>query len=158
VEWGIYRRLSCWSSTRRGFLTRIFKESTGYEYNFSAATGRVSRRGLPILSFSARSYEICVGHLSQRRSTPRPTPIAPDTVTLEGNDPTINQEPDATFVSAMSPHALTANSATSTSIFPHPHSLETYVADTTVSRRSIGLTLHFYAIVNKQLSQFIPWI
>src|ERR1035438_2530346 len=65
---------------------------------------------------------------------------------------TINQEPDATFLSAMAPY-LDLN------LFLTHIAVETYVADFDCILGDVfGMNnFHFYRFVNKQLSQFIPW-
>jgi uncharacterized protein (TIGR03437 family) len=135
------------------FLTRIFNESTGYEYNYVPgdwATGIVD---------SGYHFEYLGPVLSKYASVTVPTPFspethsnAPDTVTLEGMIRTMNQEPDATFLSAMAPYL-------DLKLFLTHIAVETYVADfDCILGKFHGMNnFHFYRFVNKQLSQFIPW-
>jgi uncharacterized protein (TIGR03437 family) len=134
------------------FLTRIFNESTGYEYNYTPGdwTG--------VVGFGYH-LEYLGPDLTKYASATIPTPFspethtnAPDTVTLEGMIRTINQEPDATFVSAMAPYL-------DLKLFLTHIAVETYVADfDCILGDYFGMNnFHFYRFVNKQLSQFIPW-
>jgi len=65
---------------------------------------------------------------------------------------TINQEPDATFLSAMAPYL-------DLKLFLRHIAVETYVADfDCILGDYFGMNnFHFYRFVNQQLSQFIPW-
>src|ERR1035441_3034977 len=65
---------------------------------------------------------------------------------------TINQEPDATFLSAMAPYL-------DLKLFLTHIAVETYVADfDCILGKFHGMNnFHFYRFVNQQLSQFIPW-
>jgi len=76
---------------------------------------------------------------------------APDTVTLEGMIRTLNQEPDATFLSAMAPYL-------DLHLFLTHVAVETYVADyDCILATYTDEQLSLLRFVNKQLSQFIPW-
>jgi uncharacterized protein (TIGR03437 family) len=134
------------------FLTRIFNEDTGYEYNYIPGdwTG--------VVGFGYH-FEFLGPVLSNYSSATLPTPFdpeshsnAPDTVTLEGMIQTINQEPDATFLSAMAPYL-------DLHLFLRHIAVETYVADDDcILGEYFGMNnFHFYRFVNQQLSQFIPW-
>src|SRR5271157_896187 len=134
------------------FLTRIFNESTGYEYNYIPGdwTGIVG---------AGYHFEYLGPDLTKYASVTVPTPFspeshpnAPDTVTLEGMIRTMNQEPDATFLSAMAPYL-------DLKLFLTHIAVETYVADyDCILGQFFGMNnFHFYRFVNKQLSQFIPW-
>jgi uncharacterized protein (TIGR03437 family) len=134
------------------FLTRIFNESTGYEYNYVPGDWA----GIPNGGYH---FEFLGTDLTKYASATVATPFdpethtnAPDTVTLEGMIQTINQEPDATFLSAMAPY-LDLN------LFLTHIAVETYVADFDCILGDVfGMNnFHFYRFVNKQLSQFIPW-
>jgi uncharacterized protein (TIGR03437 family) len=133
-------------------LTRIFNESTGYEYNYVPGDWA----GIP---FGGYHFEYLGPDLTKYASATVPTPFspethsnAPDTVTLEGMIRTINQEPDATFLSAMAPYL-------DLKLFLSHVAVETYVADfDCILGDAFGMNnFHFYRFVNKQLSQFIPW-
>ena len=134
------------------FLTRIFNENTGYEYNYVPGdwTGVVG---------AGYHFEYLGPDLTKYASATIPTPFspethsnAPDTVTLEGMIRTINQEPDATFLSAMAPYL-------DLKLFLRHIAVETYVADyDCILGDYFGMNnFHFYRFVNQQLSQFIPW-
>lgn len=134
------------------FLTRIFNESTGYEYNYIPGdwTG--------VVGFGYH-FEYLGPDLTKYASATLPTPFdpeshpnAPDTVTLEGMIRTMNQEPDATFLSAMAPYL-------DLHLFLRHIAVETYVADfDCILGDYFGMNnFHFYRFVNQQLSQFIPW-
>jgi uncharacterized protein (TIGR03437 family) len=134
------------------FLTRIFNESSGYEYNYIPGdwTG--------IVGFGYH-FEYLGPDLTKYASATLPTPFspethsnAPDTVTLEGMIRTMNQEPDATFLSAMAPYL-------DLKLFLTHIAVETYVADyDCILGEYFGMNnFHFYRFVNRQLSQFIPW-
>ena len=134
------------------FLTRIFNESAGYEYNYIPGdwTGIVG---------AGYHFEYLGPDLTKYASVTVPTPFspeshpnAPDTVTLEGMIRTMNQEPDATFLSAMAPYL-------DLKLFLTHIAVETYVADyDCILGQFFGMNnFHFYRFVNKQLSQFIPW-
>jgi uncharacterized protein (TIGR03437 family) len=134
------------------FLTRIFNESTGYEYNY------VPGDWTGVVGFGYH-FEYLGPDLTQYASATLPTPFdpethsnAPDTVTLEGMIRTINQEPDATFLSAMAPYL-------DLKLFLRHIAVETYVADfDCILGDYFGMNnFHFYRFVNQQLSQFIPW-
>ena len=134
------------------FLTRIFNESTGYEYNFAAGDWA----GIPGGGYH---FEFLGTDLTKYASATIPTPFdpethtnAPDTVTLEGMIQTINQEPDATFLKAMTPYL-------DLHLFLTHIAVETYVADYDCILGDVfGMNnFHFYRFVNQQLSQFIPW-
>jgi uncharacterized protein (TIGR03437 family) len=135
------------------FLTRIFNENTGYEYNYLPGDWATGILG------SGYHFEYLGPDLSKYASATVPTPFtpethtnAPDTVTLEGMIRTINQEPDATFLSAMAPYL-------DLKLFLSHIAVETYVADfDCILGDAFGMNnFHFYRFVNKQLSQFIPW-
>jgi uncharacterized protein (TIGR03437 family) len=135
------------------FLTRIFKESTGYEYNYIPGDWATGVLG------SGYHFEYLGPDLSKYASPTVLTPFnpethsnAPDTVTLEGMIRTMNQEPDATFLSAMAPYL-------DLKLFLTHVAVETYVADfDCILGDAFGMNnFHFYRFVNKQLSQFIPW-
>jgi uncharacterized protein (TIGR03437 family) len=134
------------------FLTRIFNESTGYEYNYVPGdwTGVVG---------AGYHFEYLGPDLTKYASAIIATPFdpeshtnAPDTVTLEGMIRTMNQEPDATFLSAMAPYL-------DLKLFLRHIAVETYVADfDCILGDYFGMNnFHFYRFVNQQLSQFIPW-
>ena len=134
------------------FLTRIFNESTGYEYNYVPGdwTGIVG---------AGYHFEYLGPDLTKYASATVATPFspethsnAPDTVTLEGMIRTMNQEPDATFLSAMAPYL-------DLKLFLTHIAVETYLADfDCILGQYFGMNnFHFYRFVNKQLSQFIPW-
>jgi uncharacterized protein (TIGR03437 family) len=134
------------------FLTRIFNESTGYEYNY------VPGDWTGVVGFGYH-FEYLGPDLTQYASATLPTPFdpethsnAPDTVTLEGMIRTMNQEPDATFLSAMAPYL-------DLHLFLRHIAVETYVADfDCILGDYFGMNnFHFYRFVNQQLSQFIPW-
>jgi uncharacterized protein (TIGR03437 family) len=134
-------------------LTRIFNESTGYEYNYVPGDWATGVLG------SGYHFEYLGPDLTKYASATVPTPFspethsnAPDTVTLEGMIRTINQEPDATFLSAMAPYL-------DLKLFLSHIAVETYVADfDCILGDAYGMNnFHFYRFVNKQLSQFIPW-
>ena len=134
-------------------LTRIFKESTGYEYNYVPGDWATGIYG------SGYHFEYLGPDLSKYASATVPTPFspeshsnAPDTVTLEGMIRTINREPDATFLSAMAPYL-------DLKLFLTHVAVETYVADfDCILGDAFGMNnFHLYRFVNKQLSQFIPW-
>jgi uncharacterized protein (TIGR03437 family) len=134
------------------FLTRIFNENTGYEYNYVPGDWA----GIPNGGYH---FEFLGTDLTKYASATVATPFdpethsnAPDTVTLEGMIQTINQEPDATFLSAMAPY-LDLN------LFLTHIAVETYVADFDCILGDVfGMNnFHFYRFVNQQLSQFIPW-
>jgi len=134
-------------------LTRIFNESTGYEYNYVPGDWATGVLG------SGYHFEYLGPDLSKYASATVLTPFspethsnAPDTVTLEGIIRTINQEPDATFLSAMAPYL-------DLKLFLSHIAVETYVADfDCILGDAFGMNnFHFYRFVNKQLSQFIPW-
>jgi uncharacterized protein (TIGR03437 family) len=134
------------------FLTRIFNENTGYEYNYAPGDWQ------GILN-AGYHFEYLGPDLSKYASATIPTPFspqthtnAPDTVTLEGMIRTINQEPDATFLSAMAPYL-------DLKLFLRHIAVETYLADfDCILGEYFGMNnFHFYRFVNKQLSQFIPW-
>jgi uncharacterized protein (TIGR03437 family) len=135
------------------FLTRIFNESTGYEYNYVPGDWATGILG------SGYHFEYLGPDLTKYASATVPTPFdpethsnAPDTVTLEGMIRTINQEPDATFLSAMAPYL-------DLKLFLTHVAVETYVADfDCILGDAFGMNnFHLYRFVNKQLSQFIPW-
>jgi uncharacterized protein (TIGR03437 family) len=134
------------------FLTRIFNESTGYEYNY------VPGDWTGVVGFGYH-FEYLGPDLTKYASVNVPTPFdpeshpnAPDTVTLEGMIRTMNQEPDATFLSAMAPYL-------DLKLFLRHIAVETYVADfDCILGDYFGMNnFHFYRFVNQQLSQFIPW-
>ena len=134
------------------FLTRIFNESTGYEYNYIPGDWAGIVGG-------GYHFEYLGPDLTKYASATIPTPFspethtnAPDTVTLEGMIRTINQEPDATFLSAMAPYL-------DLHLFLTHIAVETYVADSDCILGDVfGMNnFHFYRFVNQQLSQFIPW-
>jgi uncharacterized protein (TIGR03437 family) len=134
------------------FLTRIFNESTGYEYNYIPGDWAGTAGG-------GYHFEYLGSDLTKYASATIPTPFdpethsnAPDTVTLEGMIRTINQEPDATFLSAMAPYL-------DLHLFLTHIAVETYVADSDCILGDVfGMNnFHFYRFVNQQLSQFIPW-
>jgi uncharacterized protein (TIGR03437 family) len=134
------------------FLTRIFNEDTGYEYNY------VPGDWTGVVGFGYH-FEYLGPDLTQYASATLPTPFdpethsnAPDTVTLEGMIRTMNQEPDATFLSAMAPYL-------DLHLFLRHIAVETYVADfDCILGDYFGMNnFHFYRFVNQQLSQFIPW-
>ena len=134
------------------FLTRIFNESTGYEYNYVPGDWAGIVNG-------GYHFEYLGPDLSVYASATLPAPFdpethtnAPDTVTLEGMIRTMNQEPDATFLSAMAPYL-------DLKLFLTHIAVETYVADfDCILGDAFGMNnFHFYRFVNKQLSQFIPW-
>jgi uncharacterized protein (TIGR03437 family) len=134
------------------FLTRIFNENTGYEYNYVPGDWA----GIPNGGYH---FEFLGTDLTKYASATVATPFdpethsnAPDTVTLEGMIQTINQEPDATFLSAMAPYL-------DLHLFLTHIAVETYVADfDCILGDAFGMNnFHFYRFVNKQLSQFIPW-
>jgi uncharacterized protein (TIGR03437 family) len=139
------------------FLTRIFNESTGYEYNYVPGDWAT-----PLIADSGYHFEYLGPVLSKYASSSVtvPTPFspethtnAPDTVTLEGMIRTMNQElPDDTFLSAMAPYL-------DLKLFLTHIAVETYVADfDCILGKFHGMNnFHFYRFVNKQLSQFIPW-
>jgi uncharacterized protein (TIGR03437 family) len=134
------------------FLTRIFSESTGYEYDYVPGdwTGIVG---------AGYHFEYLGPDLTKYASAIIATPFdpeshtnAPDTVTLEGMIRTMNQEPDATFLLAMAPYL-------DLKLFLRHIAVETYVADyDCILGDYFGMNnFHFYRFVNQQLSQFIPW-
>jgi uncharacterized protein (TIGR03437 family) len=134
------------------FLTRIFNENTGYEYNYVPGDWAGIVGG-------GYHFEYLGADLTKYASSTIPTPFspethsnAPDTVTLEGMIRTMNQEPDATFVSAMSPYL-------DLKLFLTHIAVETYVADfDCILGDAFGMNnFHFYRFVNQPLSQFIPW-
>jgi uncharacterized protein (TIGR03437 family) len=135
------------------FLTRVFNEDTGYEYKYVGGDWA----GIPGGGYH---FEFLGTDLANYASATIPTPFdpethsnAPDTVTLEGMIQTINQEPDATFLSAMAPYL-------DLKLFLSHIAVETYVADfdCILGDSSYGMNnFHFYRFVNQQLSQFIPW-
>ncbi len=134
------------------FLTRVFNENTGYEYNYVPGDWAGIVGG-------GYHFEYLGPDLSVYASATLPAPFdpethvnAPDTVTLEGIIRTINQEPDATFLSAMAPYL-------DLKLFLTHIAVETYVADfDCILGDAFGMNnFHFYRFVNKQLSQFIPW-
>ena len=134
------------------FLTRIFNENTGYEYNYVPGDWAGIVGG-------GYHFEYLGPDLTAYASATIPTPFspethtnAPDTVTLEGMIRTMNQEPDATFLSAMAPYL-------DLKLFLTHIAVETYVADfDCILGDAFGMNnFHFYRFVNKQLSQFIPW-
>jgi uncharacterized protein (TIGR03437 family) len=134
------------------FLTRIFNENTGYEYNYVPGDWAGIAGG-------GYHFEYLGSDLTKYASATIPTPFdpethsnAPDTVTLEGMIRTINQEPDATFLSAMTPYL-------DLHLFLTHIAVETYVADDDCILGDVfGMNnFHFYRFVNQQLSQFIPW-
>jgi len=134
------------------FLQRVFNENTGYEYNYIPGDWA----GIPGGGYH---FEYLGSDLSKYASNTDETPFnaethtnAPDTVTLEGMIRTINQEPDATFLSAITPYL-------DLKLFLKHIAVETYVADFDCILGDVfGMNnFHFYRFFNKQLSQFIPW-
>ena len=146
---GVYLLVEYPDST---FLTRIFNENTGYEYNYVPGDWAGIVNG-------GYHFEYLGSDLTKYSSPTAITPFAPethsnapDTVTLEGMIRTINQEPDATFLSAMAPYL-------DLKLFLTHIAVETYMADFDCILGDVfGMNnFHFYRFVNKQLSQFIPW-
>jgi uncharacterized protein (TIGR03437 family) len=134
------------------FLTRVFNQNTGYEYNYVPGDWAGIVGG-------GYHFEFLGTDLTKYASATIPTPFdpethsnAPDTVTLEGMIQTMNQEPDATFLSAMAPYL-------DLHLFLTHIAVETYVADYDCILGDVfGMNnFHFYRFVNQQLSQFIPW-
>jgi uncharacterized protein (TIGR03437 family) len=134
------------------FLTRAFNENTGYEYNYVPGDWAGIVGG-------GYHFEYLGADLTKYASATIPTPFspethtnAPDTVTLEGMIRTMNQEPDATFLSAMAPYL-------DLKLFLTHIAVETYVSDfDCILGDAFGMNnFHFYRFVNQQLSQFIPW-
>jgi len=133
-------------------LSRIFNESTGYLYNYVPGDWA----GIP---GGGWHFEYLGPDLDNYASATVSTPFspsnhtnAPDTVTLEGFFRTMNQEPDATFVAAMTPYL-------DLKLFLTHVAVESYVADFDCILGDVfGVNnFRFYRFVNKQLSQFIPW-
>jgi uncharacterized protein (TIGR03437 family) len=134
------------------FLTRIFNESTGYEYNFAAGDWAGIAGGGYHFEYLGPDLTMYASATVRTPFDPETHTNAPDTVTLEGMIRTLNQEPDATFLSAMAPYL-------DLHLFLTHVAVETYVADYDCILGDVyGMNnFHFYRFVNKQLSQFIPW-
>jgi uncharacterized protein (TIGR03437 family) len=134
------------------FLTRIFNEDTGYEYNYVPGDWAGIPGGGYHFEFLGTDLTLYASATIATPFDPETHSNAPDTVTLEGMIRTINQEPDATFLSAMAPYL-------DLKLFLSHVAVETYLADyDCILGDSFGMNnFHFYRFVNQQLSQFIPW-
>ncbi len=139
-------------------LSRIFNESTGYLYNYVPGDWA----GVP---GGGWHFEYLGPDLDNYASATVSTPFspsnhtnAPDTVTLEKLFRIINQEPDATFISAMTSDPQ-LGPLLDLKLFLTHVAVETYVADFDCILGDVfGVNnFRFYRFVNKQLSQFIPW-
>uniref|UniRef100_Q01ZB4 Spore coat assembly protein-like protein n=1 Tax=Solibacter usitatus (strain Ellin6076) TaxID=234267 RepID=Q01ZB4_SOLUE len=139
-------------------LSRIFNETTGYLYNYVPGDWAGAAGG-------GWHFEYLGADLDKYASATVSTPFspsnhtnAPDTVTLEKLFRVINQEPDASFVSAMTSEPQ-LGPLLDLKLFLTHIAVETYVADFDCILGDIfgANNFRFYRFVNKQLSQFIPW-
>ena len=137
--------------------SRIFNETTGYLYNYVPGDWAGPGQGW--------HFEYLGPDLDKYASATVSTPFepsnhtnAPDTVTLEKLFRIINQEPDATFISAMTADPQ-LGPLLDLKLFLTHIAVETYVADFDCILGDVfGVNnFRFYRFVNKQLSQFLPW-